>query len=60
MDPARRAETIEALKKLEEKLSELSVPLWSMDEVYQLRLHVSHVRRRLEEEQTTPPAESPQ
>jgi TRAP-type uncharacterized transport system substrate-binding protein len=50
-DPARRAETIEALKQLEDKLSALSVPLSSMNELYQLCLHIGHVRRRLEDEQ---------
>jgi TRAP transporter TAXI family solute receptor len=53
LDPARRAETIEALKRLDDKLAELSVPLWSMDEVYQLRMHIRHVRQRLEEEQAS-------
>lgn len=51
MNPEQREETIAALRKLESKLGRLSVPLWAMDELYQLYVHIGVVRRRLEEEQ---------
>jgi len=57
VNPAKRAEMIVALRGLEDKLAVLSVPLGSMAELYQLYLHLGHVRRRLEGEQ--PPGSMP-
>jgi len=53
IEPERRAEAIVALRKLEDELSQVSVPLWSMEEIYQLYLHIGHVRRLLEEEEVS-------
>ncbi|AKT42546.1 TAXI family TRAP transporter solute-binding subunit [Chondromyces crocatus] len=49
-EPKQRAKTIAALEELEGKLGQLSAPLWSMADIYQLRLHLGHVRRQLEGE----------
>lgn len=60
VDPPRRAEMIAALRRLEDKLASLSVPLGSMEELYQLYLHLELVRRRLEQQQpSSEPAGEP-
>ncbi|WP_437603134.1 TAXI family TRAP transporter solute-binding subunit [Sorangium sp. So ce590] len=59
VDPARRAEMAATLRRLEDDLATVSVPLRAMADLYQLYLHLGYVRRRLQGERPSPPPPPP-
>lgn len=51
----QRTRNLDTLSEMQRELEEISVPLSYMEEFYNLRLHIDLVRRRLEQDDQSPP-----
>lgn len=56
-DPQERAALLEELDRVEQEVADIHVPLSFMSQVYDLRMHLDMVRRRLREGQPASPAD---